>query len=191
MGGSLNKHSYFYFVLFFILSVVPSIPLLDYFKINKTLHMILFFYLGYLLTEEHDLRINRGFVLLFSILFTTVFWYWSIYISDADILHKGLAVVLRQISAMLGILMMYTLSDNVFKGGAFAGVVSKHLLKNSYGIYLFHPMIIYLLAHFLPNTIDCFLACLIMFVVSIIISDILTELMRITPLRMFIGESKI
>mgnify|MGYP004674476345 FL=1 len=170
---------------------MPSIPLLDYFKINKTLHMILFFYLGYLLTEEHDLRINRGFVLLFSILFTTVFWYWSINISDADILHKGLAVVLRQISAMLGILMMYTLSDIVFKGGAFAGVVSKHLLKNSYGIYLFHPMIIYLLAHFLPNTIDCFLACLIMFVVFIIISDILTELMRITSLRMFIGESKI
>ena len=64
------------------------------------------------------------------------------------------------------------------------------LSKDSYGIYLFHPMIIYVLFfHLKDYSISPFGVTLIVFTVSFLFSYLLTQVIRKLRLQIIIGES--
>jgi len=65
------------------------------------------------------------------------------------------------------------------------------LKKNSYGIYLFHPMIIYLAYFFLIKSnieISPIILCALILVVSFFLSLLFTILLRRIGAGIFIGE---
>ncbi|MBE7055842.1 MAG: acyltransferase [Ruminococcaceae bacterium] len=67
--------------------------------------------------------------------------------------------------------------------------VFKIINKNSFGIFLFHPMIIYILYYFLgPIDINPYLLSIGIALISLVMSVGLTELMRMLRLKVLIGE---
>ena len=69
--------------------------------------------------------------------------------------------------------------------------VFKYLKKNSFGIYLFHPMIIYLLYFYLGNyDVLPIVLCSFITIAAIIGSVLLTEVFRILHIQVLIGENK-
>lgn len=194
LGDRLDNHKVLIIAVFSVLAISPSLPLLNYFKINKTLHMLLYFYIGYLLITENMLNRlckNKQYVcFIISCFLTLLFWLISTRITGTRIIDKELLIIMKVLSSVSGIFMIYLLSDLLFKNNHFTGEISKHILSNSYGIYLFHPMIIYLMAYYLPSEMNSFFLCALMFVISFVLSDILTIIMRVSGLCLFIGEAK-
>lgn len=194
LGERLDNHKVLIIAVFSVLAISPSLPLLNYFKINKTLHMLLYFYIGYLLITENmldQLCKKKQYVCFFSsCILTFLFWLISTQITGTRIIDKELLKIMKVLSSISGIVMIYLLSDFLFMNNYITGKTSKHILSNSYGIYLFHPMIIYLIAYYFPSEMNSFFLCALMFVISFVLSDILTIAMRVSGLSLFIGEAK-
>lgn len=193
LGDKLNKNKMFIMAVLFLLAIIPSIPVLNYFKINKTLHMLLYFYLGYLqINNKYVGRGGKSSIALSVIGFicTFLFWYLSISIDGSSILGKELIIIVKQIASIGGIIMMFELSQLIFDTKLLENTITKHILKNSYGIYLFHPMIIYVMTYYMPSNFNCYISCICLFICSFILADVLTEIMRVVNLNIFIGEDK-
>jgi len=68
-------------------------------------------------------------------------------------------------------------------------VCIQYLNKNGFGIYLFHPMIIYVLYYYLGKyNVNPIVLCLGITVISYCLSIALTELLRRIKLKILIGE---
>lgn len=67
----------------------------------------------------------------------------------------------------------------------------KLIAKNIFGIYLFHPIIIYIIFYYFSHySINSFVFVCISFLVSLILSCGLAELVRICHAQVIIGERK-
>ena len=194
LGDKLDGNKICIAAILFLFAIIPSIPVLNYLKINKTLHMLLYFYIGYLLINNK--YIGKGgknsiIMSVISFICTFSFWFLSISIDRSSILNKELVIIINQIASISGIIMMYELSQLIFDSQLLENTIVKHILKNSYGIYLFHPMIIYVMTYYMSSNFNCYISCICLFLCSFILADVLTELMRIFNLNIFIGEDKL
>ena len=158
--------SAFYFYRYF-----PAYFGLDTFAKNYA-----FFLLGYSFVDKLDyfkrfplISVGSSFVLINVLLFIN---------SDK----------LRLFTGILGIIMSYSFAV-IIQAGFEKTVFYKLLLKNSMGIYLFHPMIIYVLFHFAINwSVPAILFSFLAFTVALTVSIGLTKLLRTLHLGVLIGE---
>lgn len=92
--------------------------------------------------------------------------------------------------SILGILLLYIASimfSQIEKNTN--SILFKLIDKNNFGLYLFHPMIIYIMFYNIKElNIHPWVSILLVFISSTIISIVLTEFMRAIGLKKFIGE---
>lgn len=139
---------------------------------------LIYFYLGYLLMWNlHYLNfIKTNWFIISSITF--------IIISSAFI-----GSYTRLITAILGTIMCFGLSLRLNAVLNTDNTIIHGLKKNSYGIYLFHPMIIYLIFFYLTQYIvNPYLGVLLLFIFAFGISYALTSGVRKVGLGFMIGE---
>ncbi len=184
----LNKYITKYpklFMFIFILFNIASYKLPVYFQLNTTFRYLIYFYIGYLFEKnKNDFKLNPKKITITSFLFLLVANY-LLKVSNGVIPY----IILNMICAFLGIIFMYTSVQLLNIKFIMNLKLYKIIKENSFGIYLFHPMIIYVLFYWLGDKdINPFLLSFIIFVITMIISDSFTRIIRRLRLNVLIGE---
>lgn len=198
--GIDNGHLWFVYVLFiifliyylanktktvkilFIISIFTNILnryMHNYFFSNLVLYYLFYFGLGYLLFEKMG-KIKHGdniLLLISSIILSTIL----IFYVDNPILSNTLSIITN----LLFITFMYNYFSK-FSQNKFVDFID----KNSLGIYLFHPPIMYVFFKYIPNIPPICLVT-INIVVSVGISLLIMYGMRKIKINFLIGESVI
>lgn len=165
-------------VLSFVLMLVSSkIPYI--FQLNMTAKYLFWFAIGY----DFMMHKDNYKVFVLGVLFPGMIL--MLYLIENQ--HLNVRVPLfATVTAMAGIMLIYSISSKIAGGGnSFVGLV----VKNSFGIYLIHVPIIYLMFYGLHTfSISPYLFSLIVFLLSIGISIVLTIAFRRVGLKCLIGE---
>ena len=161
------------FVLMLLSSKIPYI-----FQLNMTAKYLFWFAIGYDFMMHKDNY--KMFVL--GVLFPGMIL--MLYLIENQ--HLNVRVPLfATVTALAGIMLIYTISSKMRGGNSAIGLV----VKNSFGIYLIHVPIIYLMFYgFHGFSISPYLFSLIVFLLSIGISIVLTIAFRRVGLKCLIGE---
>lgn len=163
------------FVIYLLANKLPYIL-----QINNAARYLFWFTLGYeFLTYKsviHNIIVN--YIVMIVILLVCAFYRSSV---SVPFMHT--------IAAMAGIMLFYHISCD-FKGitkWKFYHIVS----KNSFGIYLYHVFFIYLMFYYLANIpISPYLLCFMVFLLSLVLSIVMTKLTRMLGFYIIIGERK-
>lgn len=169
-------NSFIMFAVFLIiLAVTWKLP--NVFQIKKIIYYLPFFYLGYI--------INRNYEKITGILKRPIV---MILLAAAFVLSHLLPAGEKAAASLCGIgiaagavqyVDLRICSLNIFK----------KINKNGFGIYLLHPMIIYVLFYYLGKyDINPVLLCGGIILVSYVVSYVLTNIIRKTRLKAVIGE---
>lgn len=174
-----NKHQTFILLLInsLILCLVSKYFPFE-FRLQSAAFYQFFFFLGMAFNKYYDwLEEKLPLKPLFSIFFGA-FLILQFYLNPSS---------LKIIDAVLGSLMILLFSMTFGKQDLPSFI--NHIAKNSYGIYLFHPMIIYILFHYTYRlNISPFILCFSIFVISFILSYLLTLIVRKIKIGFIIGE---
>lgn len=147
------------------------------FAINSFLYYLIFFYLGKLLNQYYVIVKSFRNVATVGCGTSAI-----IGICNSDIFLVEFLCAVIGISVIAGVAQY---ADKKIQ----ETFVFKKLKQNSFGIYLFHPMIIYLIFYLLGDkNIYPIVLLVISVVVSFVLSYALTELFRKIKLGIFIGE---
>ena len=165
------------FFMYFFANIVPYV-----FQLSNAFRYLFWFSLGY------SFLIYNGAVHKFVVN----------YISGGVILFMYVALntqlsikipFLATIVAMAGIMLFYHIScdwKNLVKYSFF-----QVINRNSFGIYLYHVIFIYLLFYWMKGvSLSPYLMCIIVFVASLFLSIFMTELTRMARLQILIGEKR-
>ena len=135
---------------------------------------IIFFYIGYFLSMFYKIYNNKKIKIFITIFLTTI--YCICFIIDIP------ATILKLIGVFFGFFALFCLP--VIKNKMF------NIFKEySMGIYLFHPMIIYVLYYLLLNyNINPYIQCMMITIISVIISMIFTYILKKLKLNFVLGE---
>ena len=165
-------------VLSFVLMLVSSkIPYI--FQLNMTAKYLFWFAIGY----DFMMHKDNYKVFVLGVLFPGMIL--MLYLIENQHLNVK-APLFATVTAMAGIMLIYSISSNIAEGGnSVVGLV----VKSSFGIYLIHVPIIYLMFYgFHTFSISPYLFSLIVFLLSIGISIVLTFGIRKIGLKCLIGE---
>lgn len=147
------------------------------FVIGSFLYYLLFFYIGILLNKYYS--VVKGFKNIAIVSCGT---------SALLGIYNSHHFLLKILCAIIGISVITGLSQYI-SPKIQESIIFKKLKQNSFGIYLFHPMIIYLIFYLLGSkNIYPFVLFTISVVLSFVLSYVLTELFRKIKLGIFIGE---
>ena len=174
---------------FFILYLLSLAKLPDILQISNTIIYLLYFYLGYLFECNKNIIVEKlKFNLITTILAFTlnlVTLYLSLNLQTSGFIINTINLC----SAMFGIVTVYSIVNMILNTNISNNKLYKELKKNSFGIYLFHPMIIYVMFYYLGNkNINPFLLTGILFVIAMILSDVFVRCVRKVKLGIIIGE---
>lgn len=176
--------------LYIIHILSPRLP--NILQINTTGTYLIYFYLGYLFQANKDsikikFKFNMKTLIVFLILNLT-----TLYLT-LNLNTKGFIIAtITLISAIFGILASYSLINILSRTRILDLKIYKILIRDSFGIYLFHPMIIYVLFFYLGGkNINPFLLTGLVFIVTIILSEIFIVFIRTFGLGIIIGENNI
>lgn len=147
----------------------------SYFQIGSTKEYFLWFSFGYFFMTH---RTVAKYVSTLSILVLSVHYVFPVIIPT---------IAAKLSWAIVGISLFYFLSIKL------QGIVNTHLYKwitpNSFGIYLFHAMIIYILEFaFHAYSLNPIILSLLIFIVSVILSILLTIGVRRCGIAIIMGE---
>lgn len=184
----IYNHPYLSTLLFLSLNICSSfIP--GVFQIHNITKFMLFFHLGYIYESKKQTLIIINKCKTGGVIFGLLsFSLWFISISTNEqinsIFYKNM---LSAMTAIAGIAFMVLFCIIIKRKNL---QIIRILSKDSYGIYLFHPMIIYVLFfHLKDYSISPFWVTLIVFTVSFLFSYLLTQVIRKLRLQIIIGES--
>lgn len=159
------------------------------FQFHNIIFYSLYFMIGYCFQHKRrDIvsylnRINKP--LIFISLTLSMILIYSIYY-----IFKIHYAIVSLSCSILGILLLYIASimfSQIEKNTN--SILFKLIDKNNFGLYLFHPMIIYIIFYNIKGlNIHPWVSILLVFISSTIISIALTEFMRAIGLKTFIGE---
>ena len=160
------------------------------FQLSNLFRYALYFYVGYMFVPyvkvmDASLMGNKKWVLLICV---CSIWCCAhlvaYYFRDISFVFN----VLNLISALSGTLMLY-IACRLWGGYLFKFRTVQSLADNSFGIYLFHPMIIYLLFYHTQKWwSEPYMLSVAVFVIALVSSSILTKLIRWSKLGFVIGE---
>lgn len=171
--------------IFFFLLVLSAVTwkLPNFLQIKRMIHYLLPFYLGYVINRNYktvtDLLKKPPVMMLMTVLFLLAYL-----AGKGGVLPMGGMVFTSAagIGLITGIIQHVNLD-------VFRSKWLKRAGKNGFGIYLFHPMIIYLLFYYFGGyDISPVLLCGAVIMISYAVSWVLTEIVRKTPLKVVIGE---
>ena len=156
------------FLLFLILFVVSSKIYINLY-INNIFSYLIYFYLGFLVCKYEDnlIKINK-----IAIIFITI-------------ILIILSLIFNNIYLNLGTAILTVLMFNIVMPSKTNKIIDK-ISTNSFGIYLLHSPLIYITYTYLSNA-NPLLVVFINFVCFGLLAFGLTELLRKTPLKIFIG----
>lgn len=155
----------------------------SYFQIASTLHYVIYFYIGYLYQKLHiKTSHEQKYRMIFIITHLSLVIISNTLLTNYSFLHPlaSLTTSLLGIGATIVIIQLFQ----------FKGFIFQTILRDSYGIYLYHPMIIYLLfywlkdLHFVP-WVNSFL----IFGISILLSFLFIYITKKLRLSFIIGEA--
>lgn len=175
------KYSLVLAVLLYIISYFAP----NDFQISATLKYIVYFYLGYLyrrLNIEKSISKKKWqiiFILVYFLFYLTLCSRLLLYIPTIqpfiDLLKSSFGILFILIS------VRYVKMDKS---------IFKVILHNSYGIYLFHPIIIYIFFYWIRYyTISPLLCTVAIFLISIYASIVLLYVIRKSGLSIIVGEN--
>lgn len=170
-----------FFVLIILSAATWKLP--NFLQIKRMIHYLLPFYLGYVINRNYETVTNLLKKLPVMALMTVLFL--LAYLSE-----KGgvLPIDGMIITSAAGIGLITGIVQHV-NLDIFRSKWLKRAGKNGFGIYLFHPMIIYLLFYYFGGyDIAPGLLCGTIIFISYAASWILTEIIRKVPLKIVIGE---
>lgn len=157
---------------------------MPYFQIGSVMNYFIWFVLGYFFM----LYKAKAWHVSFGAFFLSL---WAI-IGDIFLFDHLLPSSLVKVAfAIDGITIMYFISKNLSERITRTNLYSE-IVKNSFGIYLFHPMIIYIIYYSIGSLsvwpINPIITSLLVFCVSVLMSVLLTILVRRIHLSLIIGE---
>lgn len=142
------------------------------FQIRNTLKYLPYFILGYV-THGH----TKSYFYVITPLLATGYIFQE-YIDS---------ISSSTLYAICGVSISYALA--IITKNASKHHTARLISRNSFGIYLFHPMLIYLVFYYtVSSSLSPLLLCGIVFVFSFLVSFALTELTRKVHLQIIIGE---
>ena len=171
----LKLHKYTKLIIMIMLIII-SFCNIDY--LSDILYYFLFFTLGYVLNKYYS-NITRFIKKYkFQLLILIPIYLLLIYINNS---------IMNYITAIIGICIFLDIVYNFFSEYAY-NIINK-LKKYSMGIYLFHPMIIYILFLYLPQYIsNDYIIAFLIFILSFCTSQVLTFIIRKFKLQFIFGE---
>lgn len=183
----IRNHKYITLLLCYVLKLYAGdIPAL--LQLGPTCHYIVYFYLGYLFMHYKDL-LQKYFTVKYLLLFffiNVLSWYVA-HSVGTDI--GRISLFLREIAALSGMFYFYILAYKISSTEFVRTRVFVSLSQNAYGIYLFHPCVIYILLYISKNhEINSYLLALSVFVITLMISLYSTKLWRKIGLKFALGE---
>lgn len=162
-----------------VLSFIGATWKSHYFQLHQTLYFSLYFYLGMLIDRYWD-RIC-GHLRRYSVL--------SMLIGAALCCTVFALDFYKYTAAIGGILLIFAVSVCVNTGRLEEKPIYQRFKKDSFGVYLLHPMLLYLLFYFCRNsTINPYLLSAVSFVGIYTLTMLMTELIRKLHLGVIIGE---
>lgn len=150
-----------------------------YFQLHQTVYFTLYFYLGMLINSSWQklAELFRKHRIL------------CLTLGGLGWLSVLLLPQLKYLPALGAILFVFTLACAVNTGKLEVNRAYKLLKRDSFGIYLLHPMLVYLIFHaFRYSTANPYLVSLLSFIAVYIVSVIFTEIIRKLHLGVIIGE---
>lgn len=164
-------------VLSFVLAVFSN-SFTNIFAIRNITYYLFYFLLGYLFhSRKEQIRKRMERKIYLSIPCVIIIIYKILYVDST---------IWNIIVAIAGILGCYVIGVNI-KQSCYNRKLYKMIQKNSFGIYLIHPMIIYALFYFF-KIVNPYLFCAVVLVVTFIVSYLATEILRAMKLKWVLGE---
>ncbi len=174
-----NKKNFL--ILYFISSVfgvIISKFSLDIFQIGKAIQYIIYFYFGGLLYYYKDIiEKNKKLILLAFILIIGLYPCYLLNI-NTDFWSKILYHLIMPSIKCCEILIIFIIFRKLTTFKINNSKIYKILENNSFGIYLFHQQIIYIIIAILNNKLNVFMQITICLVFSIIISIIMCKILE-------------
>lgn len=162
------------FIIYMMYLEVPNI-----FQLRATAQYLIYFYLGYLFQRNKksiDLKMKSKYMIFILTVTLNVF---ILHISSSYRIKGNMMQIMALISAISGITAIYYFSKILLKTKIMETKIYKILSNDSFGIYIYHPMIIYILYFYLRNQeINPLFMTSFIFISTMIISDALTRVTR-------------
>ena len=164
-----------FIIMYYASNLLGSVP-------SNILGNILFFYIGYLINKYFEkiytfIIKNKISTIFFTLLYIVLFYLsGKIYITNLFISIVGIFMALS---------LLLIIPEKIYKENK----IYKHIKQNSMGIFLFHPIIIYVLFYlFGDKTINPYILSGTIFIISFIVSDFLTTIMKKSKIKFIMGE---
>ncbi len=149
--------------------------------ISAVLYYLVFFYIGYLILSNID-----------TVCFIKSWWFIAVtFISIVLLCNFTNHIVLKFILNIIGIFFSFGCGWHLYKITRHNKLIES-LSRNSFGIYLFHPLLIYLTFYWLIKfdiSINPYVFTPALIVAVILLSTLLSELCRQLRVGFVIGES--
>lgn len=175
----IKTHTWLMFLISLIaLCVIPGLFTTPFFRLPLSFHSLPYFVLGMMLNEYKG---KSGMTLVYgcvgAVLFAVVGRYVSVEPFDTalkELLRCSFVVII-----ICGTRLLMPIRTTK---------LSQYILKQSFGIYLFHILFIYALAYFWGDVLNPLVMLPLAFVVSVVGSCVVTEVVRRIRLSFIIGE---
>lgn len=181
-------NNFFSIFTFLLILNIFSHKLPSIFQINGTFEYFVFFYFGYYIQMKFNYLkeiLQNKFSLIISFIGTIVIYCLCNNVSENMII----IIILKKFVAILGIIMIYSLSLEINK--RITNNIFEKFSDYSFGIYLLHPIIIYIIYHLIRNNIfNVYITVVIIFIVTFFTSIFVINLLRKINLGYLIGDKK-
>ena len=175
---SRNKKLQYMIITIFLIMSYLSVYLPNIWGLRELAYYLFFFYLGYLYNRYFGLVISvakKPITIIMTILLFIITSYFNNW-------------PFRVMKAILGTIIIISGTTYIPQNFTKSSVISE-INRNSFGIYLFHPMIIYIMYYFLGSkNINPFILSSIITIISYLISIGATIVFRKINLSFLLGE---
>lgn len=158
------------------------------FQVMNTLNYLLYFYVGYWFQQNKERVlpvIKSKWALMVFIPLVCYYLLFHTVVQDALLLRKAIQIV----AAISGSGLLYLISHAVSETALADKKWFQSLANDSYGIYLFHPMIIYVLFFWVRNMKHSpYVGTVVIFIIATNLSILLVRMFRVIGMNILIGE---
>lgn len=160
------------------------------FQAMNTLSYLLYFYVGYWFQQNKERVlpvIKSKWALMVFIPLACYYLLFHTVVQDTLLLRKAIQIV----AAISGSGLIYLVSHAVSETTLADKEWFENLANDSYGIYLFHPMIIYVLFFWVSNVEhNPYVGTSVIFIITTVLSIFLVKVFRIVGINTLIGEKR-
>lgn len=173
----IRTHKRLSCLLFFVCSYFISSYIPNVFGVHFFFKYVFWFYFGYLFERNKHIIISfLDKLWVFFFLYLAFAYYFSFYKAtfNTPLCFCFLYYICSNIKARL-----IERADSLYK----------KIVDNSMGIYLFHPMILYIFAYYLrKSSVGCYISFIILLICGLLISYLFTVLVRKMKMGFILGE---